>query len=245
MLLQLLKLNNSCHSKKPIRVFGWVFSLSLLDFMRKIEIMVQELRIKNSKMRKKISSWWSILIWVVFLGLFIAIFFITFQLRLGRLIELSNETSQKEESRTTFSDALESLKSNPRLSVVISDNESLESLEYRGNKYSAFLRQNEKKEYFINSGSTNPLPFSLSEWWPIHYEVDEGGTITDSGSIFLSGSIKISSVSNLQKITIENLGGYAKIGISVWDTDLRPKTVLYRHIKSRAEWIQVLGLYER
>ena len=77
----------------------------------------------------------SILIWTVFLSLFVAVFFVTFQSRLGVYFAQTENTETIYQENLTLQQALENLRQKPQSRVILSETKNLVSTDFDGSEY--------------------------------------------------------------------------------------------------------------
>lgn len=189
---------------------------------------------------------WSVLIWTIFLGLFIAVFFITFQSRLEQYFSQTKNEQWILQDNLALTEVLESLTSKPQSSLQISDTENLENDNFDGSVYTFSLPEKRAMEFRLtNTGSVAFLNAKILSGGPLKYSIADVTTdIVQKWDIFTMTNIPLFS-SNKQILYIENLWGLTRFSLWKWPTDAMPMSTSYTRSKKRwdiseKEWTYVV-----
>ena len=181
----------------------------------------------------------SILIYTLLLTSFLALFFVSFQWELEKLLETTKWREQSAKDISRLKDALVILKDSPTESTTLTSDEyfSLVSLDQNRTAFTRSVNDSHSDEYWITaSGWSNSVTLSILEWWPVFYRLAAFQSGSEAmASIFASGitttttnnSISLSGVADQHVLIIEWLGWYTQYTLDIGTTTTLPSSSSY------------------
>lgn len=179
----------------------------------------------------------SILLYVLFLSSFLALFFVSFQWQLENMLEWAKDSEQGTQEISDTQDALTRLKNTPSSSATIGNNENLSliSTNQSGTIITESLNGEDSREYLITSTLwATFMTLSVVSWGPVIYHTAafdswsessatlvSSETVSDVQNIILSGSL------DKHILAIESLGWDTKYTLDTSTTTIIPSSSLY------------------
>ena len=172
----------------------------------------------------------SILIWTIFLGLFVAVFFVAFQSRLERYISGANANIWDQENQENIAEALQKASIRPQANIAMDDGWFLRAIGYDNVSFQTVLGQNEATEFRItDTGSETNLVFTIKQGGPLKYRlIDTTSGVHEIASGTILTGATVSNVSGSGVMYVENLGGYADFSLYTGNAQVTPPSMVYQ-----------------
>ncbi len=194
----------------------------------------------------------SILLYVLFLCSFLALFFVSFQWTLESMLEWAQDSEGVVQEASNIKDTLVLLNNKPYTRVVITANSnlSLVSSTKSGSVLTEELGGSEPKEYWVTStGWATSFSLNILSRGPVSYHLaafnsgsENTAIVVWSGVVTGNGTMSLSGTANTHILVIDPLGWYVRYSLDTGSGIVIPAVSSYtleRNINGykQSEWI--------